>query len=375
MFDFGTGHPSTVTDPPFEIYLQPSEWKFFGVPYDFPIPLEQIYTENGEYIGDVGSLYAWRDGWKELNKGEELMPWQGFIYKSFSANRIIIDGRGMDIGMSTERKHDIATIPMQSDEWTIDIIASTGLLKDDNNTIGVRHVAEDGFDIFDEFEPPMMSGNVALRIDNRNREIAPDLYTVDIRKPSEEGQFWDLQLIAPTNGKRTYVVFDGLGYVPEEYDMFLINKTNRQAISLDIENTYQIANSGSDEDGHIRQDLRLVIGTREFVNENNDGVNLYPDAFVLSQNYPNPFNPQTSIRLSLQEDARVDLIVYDLTGKEVTRLVNSKEHSAGYYNFIWNGKNDLGTRVSSGVYLYHAIVRDSKGSVVLNKTRKMILLK
>ena len=48
---------------------------------------------------------------------------------------------------------------------------------------------------------------------------------------------------------------------------------------------------------------------------------------------------------------------------------------AGYYNFIWNGKNDLGKRVSSGVYLYHAIVRDSKGSVVLNKTRKMILLK
>ena len=35
LFDFGTGHPSTVTDPPFEIYLQPSEWKFFGVPYDF----------------------------------------------------------------------------------------------------------------------------------------------------------------------------------------------------------------------------------------------------------------------------------------------------------------------------------------------------
>ena len=71
----------------------------------------------------------------------------------------------------------------------------------------------------------------------------------------------------------------------------------------------------------------------------------------------------------------MDLIVYDLTGKEVTRLVNSKEHAAGYYNFIWNGKNDVGTRVSSGVYLYHAIVRDSKGSVVLNKTRKMILLK
>ena len=46
----------------------------------------------------LDQLYAWRDGWKELNKGEDLMPWQGFIYKSFSADKIIIDGRGMDIG-------------------------------------------------------------------------------------------------------------------------------------------------------------------------------------------------------------------------------------------------------------------------------------
>ena len=35
----------------------------------FEVPMNQIYTENGEYIGDVGSLYAWRDGWKELKGG------------------------------------------------------------------------------------------------------------------------------------------------------------------------------------------------------------------------------------------------------------------------------------------------------------------
>ena len=52
--------------------------------------------------------------------------------------------------------------------------------------------------------------------------------------------------------------------------------------------------------------------TKQFVEDNNAGVNLYPDAFTLSQNYPNPFNPQTSIRLSLEEDANVDLIIYNL---------------------------------------------------------------
>ena len=59
-------------------------------------------------------------------------------------------------------------------------------------------------------------------------------------------------------------------------------------------------------------DLRLVVGTKEFVQENNAGISLYPDAFVLSQNYPNPFNPQTSIMISLEEDARVDMVIYSL---------------------------------------------------------------
>ena len=63
-----------------------------------------------------------------------------------------------------------------------------------------------------------------------------------------------------------------------------------------------------------------MIGTKQFVEDNNAGVNLYPDAFTLAQNYPNPFNPQTSIMISLEEDAQVDLIIYNLLGKEISRL-------------------------------------------------------
>jgi hypothetical protein len=119
----------------------------------------------------------------------------------------------------------------------------------------------------------------------------------------------------------------------------------------------------------------LVIGTKDFVKENNAGVNLYPDAFVLSQNYPNPFNPQTSIMISLEEDAQLNLIIYNLLGEEVTRLAMNEHRPAGYYTFIWNGANAMGSKVSTGVYFYHAMIRDAQGKVVLNKTRKMIFLK
>ena len=117
------------------------------------------------------------------------------------------------------------------------------------------------------------------------------------------------------------------------------------------------------------------MGTKKFVEDNNAGINLYPDAFTLAQNYPNPFNPQTSIMISLQEDAHVDLIIYNLLGEEITRLAANERRPAGYYNFIWNGRNNIGAKVATGVYFYHALIRNEQGKVVLNKTKKMIFLK
>jgi len=73
--------------------------------------------------------------------------------------------------------------------------------------------------------------------------------------------------------------------------------------------------------------------------------------FELTQNYPNPFNPITTIRYALPRDVDVQLVVYDITGRQVKTLVN-KRQSAGHYSIQWNGKNDNGQSVSSGIYIY-----------------------
>ena len=369
QFDFGQG-VSTSTDPPYQINVTPGQWKFFGLPYNFNIPMSDIYTETGASLNDAGSIYTWNSQWS--GAGSTLQPWKGYIFKSGGDTKLNIDARGSMFGKMA--KASVADNgPMDGNEWIVDIIATTGNTRDEMNSVGVRHIAEDGYDRLDEFEPPVVPGNISLRIDNRDREFSPDLYSKDIRKPNETGHYWDLQVFTPTNGQRTYLTFEGLGYIPQEYDIFIINKTNKQAKNLEWESTYRFANTGSK--GYLKQDLRLVIGTKEFVKENNAGVNLYPDAFTLSQNYPNPFNPQTSIMLSLEEDAQVDLIIYNLLGEEVTRLAANEYRPAGYYNFIWNGRNSMGTKVSTGVYFYHAMIRDSHGKTVLNKTKKMIFLK
>jgi hypothetical protein len=84
---------------------------------------------------------------------------------------------------------------------------------------------------------------------------------------------------------------------------------------------------------------------------NIDDVNTIPDDYYLAQNYPNPFNPSTNIIYALPKESHVQLIVYDIFGRQVRTLVNEKQ-STGYKNISWNGKNDKGMTVSSGTYIY-----------------------
>lgn len=90
--------------------------------------------------------------------------------------------------------------------------------------------------------------------------------------------------------------------------------------------------------------------------------------FELHQNYPNPFNPTTNISFYLAKSDHVVLSIYDLTGREVAKLVDSRLNS-GRHTFNWNGKNKNGNSVSAGIYLYQ--LRTNSGI----KTRRMTLIK
>jgi hypothetical protein len=93
-----------------------------------------------------------------------------------------------------------------------------------------------------------------------------------------------------------------------------------------------------------------------------------PIVFALAQGIPNPFTGKTLIRYQLPHSVHVSLKVYDIAGRLVKTLVN-EEKEAGYFRTHWDGKDNSGRRVASGVYFY----RIKAGDYV--KTRKMILLK
>ncbi|MFC1483440.1 T9SS type A sorting domain-containing protein [Candidatus Neomarinimicrobiota bacterium] len=99
-----------------------------------------------------------------------------------------------------------------------------------------------------------------------------------------------------------------------------------------------------------------------------NGVARVPTEYRLSQNFPNPFNPQTSIQFSCPNLGWVRMDVYNLLGQRVTTLVDGI-YQGGTYNVNWEGVDDRGVPVASGVYIYSLMTNDTRIA------RKMLLIR
>gem|GEM_PF-1184545 len=99
-----------------------------------------------------------------------------------------------------------------------------------------------------------------------------------------------------------------------------------------------------------------------------------PMDFALYSNYPNPFNPITNIKIDIPENSHIKVTVIDLSGRVVTELMNHNI-TAGKHQTIWNGKDNKGRQVSSGVYLYILTAKSNETGKIFTKSNKMVLLK
>jgi len=93
-----------------------------------------------------------------------------------------------------------------------------------------------------------------------------------------------------------------------------------------------------------------------------------PTSYALSQNYPNPFNPTTTINIALPEASNVVLTIYNALGQEVRTLKTDYLH-AGNYSVTWDGMDNSGNTISSGLYIYTMTAGNH------NFSKKMLMLK
>ncbi len=115
--------------------------------------------------------------------------------------------------------------------------------------------------------------------------------------------------------------------------------------------------------------IRVDLDSASTVGVDEDWLEpVVPDQFSLAQNYPNPFNPETVIEFSLPQAGKVDLILYNIKGQVVNRMIDASL-GAGQYSYRLPGRN-----LASGIYFYTLHVNDS-GRTLFSATRKLMLIK
>ncbi len=171
-----------------------------------------------------------------------------------------------------------------------------------------------------------------------------------------EGTSFDLSRAVKLGDYKTHSALKGNGTSSQSSFYSFLDKN--------VENktyTYVLSDFDSETGEEIHTDLAKTVS---FKNTQNNSVIRYK----LAQNYPNPFNPETTIEYSVKEAVNVELTIFNVKGEAVRNLTANHSEAASS-SFTWNGTDDLGKSVASGIYFYKL----KAGS--FSSTKQMILLK
>ena len=119
----------------------------------------------------------------------------------------------------------------------------------------------------------------------------------------------------------------------------------------------------------LPHDIFIMTGSESIiVDVDEDNLPPNPKGIELKQNYPNPFNNSTTIIFHLQETTHIKLTIYNALGEVVCLLLNENK-SSGIHSIIWDGRDDSGNILASGIYYYELDTMDFR------QTRRMVLLR
>jgi hypothetical protein len=158
-----------------------------------------------------------------------------------------------------------------------------------------------------------------------------------------------------------------------DWDYVVTASYSDAMLNYDVRSYYQPNETYSDPDYWTGVAARL--GDAKMNGENDEIFKTAPLPTEYGvTNYPNPFNPATTIMYQLVEDANVRLEIFDMSGKRIASLLNEYK-KAGYHTTKWNGTNESGANVASGIYIYRFTAAPSTAQKVFTTTGKLILVR
>ena len=363
--DFTPGAGVSLPLESYDMELFPG-WNFIGNPFFVSVP---IVLDQGDFNGPYSYGIDDKDGWSEVVS--EMQPWGGYlVYNNTDTLQTIelkptsLVEANTDTAFSLNQNRQISKLPprVAMNSWRLRISADSENYFDHNNYIGRDFRSNEGLDRGDIYEPPMIDGHLAVGL---SPEADGGYYhTTDIRSVNKTNGVWDLRILAGKKDGPVDVQFHSVKETPENIVVALVDLQSRTPYRDIMETGITIA-----EKSTVGYDMKMVIGEEDFVNNEIqrilDGM---PTQYSLGYNYPNPFNANTRLDYSLPVRSHVSIRLYNMLGQEVAVLVNEEQPYGNRY-VVWDGLNNQGSAVASGVYL----AEFRAGSFLA--TRKMILMK
>ncbi len=321
-----------------DVELQ-SGWNQVGNPFAFPVAWDSIIGSGGLETNVENPVFY--EGTDYGYGVTVLEPWEGYFVYNGNPFNYTLSFPPVEAASGLSKLN--AGIDINGDEYLLQLAATLSgtRLKDSQNYLGLLREATDERDTLDFFEAPPIGDYLRFSIIERD-----DRFAGNFKSLHSSGQEWEIEISSTLPARPVQIILLETGQLPDNFQLHVFDRDYKRVIPLS-ENRFDV---DLNEEFPIRH-LKVILGTEEFTEGHNDGIATTPLQFSLEQNYPNPFNPETNIRYQIGQQSLVTLEIYNVLGKRVRTLINEVQ-DPGAHSVQWDGLDDSGHSVSSGVYIY-----------------------
>jgi YVTN family beta-propeller protein len=323
-------------------------WNLIGTPFNAPASVASIqvvdtvwrpYSDSSSWNLVSSRIWHYNDNtadlinngaWDSLSPADStarMNPWKGYALYAAAGCSLYIQGIGSK-GMPAKQILNDYRI-----DWQLEVTAASGQATDRGLRLGVSSQAREGYDRLDSEKPPLVSNQVRIYISHDDWDRGPcQQYQYDFRPPADHIEW---PLTAETSDKEGALSFKLSGALPAGHKLYLADRS--AGTGLEIVPGQPAGFSGT-------RQYSVIFTDREI-----SQLNIKPLSLQMNRAAPNPFRNQINLSYQIPRTGPVSITVYNIAGQRVRTLVD-QDMSPGYYSAVWDGRDQAGSSISSGIY-------------------------
>ncbi len=316
------------------IYKGTYGWNQIASPFSYPVAWPA-----------QGMLWKWNESTKDFEESSNVLePWQGYWVMADSSMVVHLANKPA-FSAGTLAKRTVAKY-VDNKNWQVRMSYNGNWNCDAQNAFGFNQLASDGYDVNDAAKPPRMSDYRYVFFSHPEWKRGYSEFARDLRKTLKPVETYTIG-ITPGNGKcGGEINFDGLENISKDIQVFIADE--KDIVQIEAGKPYSLPKADS------------VLYKTMFVTTDKNFLKNFPRSFNFGVPYPNPTRRFANIKYTLpyhlgkngvlpKEQYMVNIALYDLLGRQVRQLVYSNKEPGNYLTW-WDGKNNAGNFVATGMY-------------------------